>query len=325
MGESGRAAHCKHGQVGFVSFRKIKSNIRTIVIWRLQDDIWVDTVRLGDQGGGGLGFLGACWTPGGRVLGQSWGGALHQWAEKEHVWGSEVVVGGHQGPVVDLAWETNGCYLITVSKDQTARVHAPWKEGKGVWHEVARPQVHGYDLACLASLSQHRFVSGAEEKLLRAFAAPSSFLSNLALVTGGEVGEGHGALAEGASVPSLGLSNKAVWDENEGKDESERHVKDLYPDSYFTKQLSSKPPAEETLVQNTLWPEVHKLYGHGHELFTVATSPDSTMVASACRATDATSARVIIWDPETWAEVRTIQEVVCYTFSIRWDMLRGTV
>ena len=228
---------------------------------------------------------------------------MHLWAEKEKVWGAEVVVGGHQGPVVDLAWETNGCYLLTVSKDQTARVHAPWAEGDGVWHEVARPQVHGYDLACCASLSQHRFVSGAEEKLLRAFAAPSSFLSNLALVTGAEVGEGHGALAEGASVPSLGLSNKAVWEETEGKDASERHVKDLYPDSYFTKQVSSKPPPEESLVQNTLWPEVHKLYGHGHELFTVATSPDSSMVASACRATDATSARVLIWDPESWAEV----------------------
>ena len=194
------------------------------------------------------------------MLGQSWGGALHLWAEKEQVWGSEVVVGGHQGPVVDLAWETNGSYLITVSKDQTARVHAPWVDGNGVWHEVARPQVHGYDLACCASLSQHRLVSGAEEKLLRAFAAPSSFLSNLALVTGRQVGEGHGALAEGASVPSLGLSNKAVFEENEGREESERHVKDLYPDSYFTKQLSSKPPPEETLVQNTLWPEVHKLF-----------------------------------------------------------------
>ena len=220
----------------------------------------MDTVRLGELGGGGLGFLGACWAPGGRVLGQSWGGALHLWAEKEQVWGSEVVVGGHQGPVVDLAWETNGSYLITVSKDQTARVHAPWVDGNGVWHEVARPQVHGYDLACCASLSQHRLVSGAEEKLLRAFAAPSSFLSNLALVTGREAGEGHGAVAEGASVPSLGLSNKAVFEENEGREESERHVKDLYPDSYFTKQLSSKPPPEETLVQNTLWPEVHKLF-----------------------------------------------------------------
>ena len=104
-------------------------------------------------------------------------------------------------------------------------------------------------------------------------------------------------------MPSLGLSNKAVWEEDEERAVEERHVKDLYPDSYFTKQVSSRPPPEETLVQNTLWPEVHKLYGHGHELFTVATSPDSSLVASACRATDVTSARVIIWDPETWAEV----------------------
>ena len=154
------------------------------------------------------------------MLAQSWGGALHLWEGGEQGWSSEVVVGGHQAPVVDLAWESKGCYLLTVSKDQTARVHAPWKEGGNAWHEVARPQVHGYDLACCATLSNHRFVSGAEEKLLRAFVAPSSFLSNLALVSGitrEQVGKGHGTLAEGASVPSLGLSNKAVWEEDEEK------------------------------------------------------------------------------------------------------------
>jgi len=104
-------------------------------------------------------------------------------------------------------------------------------------------------------------------------------------------------------VPSLGLSNKAVFAGEQEREQQEKHVKDVYPDSYFSKELSSKPPAEEALVQNTLWPEVHKLYGHGHELFTVASAPDSSLVASSCRATDATSARVILWDPETWTEV----------------------
>ena len=320
LGKPGRATHSKYGQVG-CAIRKsniVDIMVRTVVIWRLQDDIWVDTVRLGELGGGGLGFLGASWIPGGRVLAQSWGGALHLWEGGEQGWSSEVVVGGHQAPVVDLAWESKGCYLLTVSKDQTARVHAPWKEGGNAWHEVARPQVHGYDLACCAALSNHRFVSGAEEKLLRAFVAPSSFLSNLALVSGvtrEQVGKGHGTLAEGASVPSLGLSNKAVWEEDEEKAVEERHVKDLYPDSYFTKQVSSRPPPEETLVQNTLWPEVHKLYGHGHELFTVATSPNSSFVASACRATDVTSARVIIWDPETWAEVPAFHDETRFQYS----------
>lgn len=46
------------------------------------------------------------------------------------------------------------------------------------WHELARPQVHGYDMFCLAILSRYKFVSGAEEKIVRAFKAPSNFVVN---------------------------------------------------------------------------------------------------------------------------------------------------
>ena len=101
-------------------------------------------------------------------------------------------------------------------------------------------------------------------------------------------------------MPSLGLNNKAVF---AGEGGWERHVKDMYPDSYFTTELSAAPPTEEALLQNTLWPELHKLYGHGHELFTAAASPDSRLVASACRASDPASATVLLWDPNTWTKV----------------------
>ena len=47
----------------------------------------------------------------------------------------------------------------------------------------------------------------------------------------------------------------------------------------------------------------HKLYGHGYELFCVAASGDSQLVASACKSSDAASARVILWDTQTWTEV----------------------
>ena len=71
---------------------------------------------------------------------------------------------------------------MSVSKDQTARLHAPW-QGKA-WHEIARPQVHGYDLTCIAATHNYKYVSGAEEKVLRAFQAPSNFLDNFYAITG---------------------------------------------------------------------------------------------------------------------------------------------
>ena len=110
-------------------------------------------------------------------------------------------------------------------------------------------------------------------------------------------------LAQGASTPSLGLSNKAVYPGQKETPAEEKHVKDQFPDHYFSPEVTSLPPPEESLVQNTLWPEEHKLYGHGYELFCVAASPDSGLVASACKSTDAASSRVIIWDTETWTEV----------------------
>ena len=60
--------------------------------------------------------------------------------------------------------------------------------------------------------------------------------------------------------------------------------------SVWWRERTDLPP-DESLVQNTLWPEEHKLYGHGYELFCVAASPDSGLVASTCKSTDAASSR----------------------------------
>lgn len=34
--------------------------------------------------------------------------------------------GGHFGPVLDLSWDPQGRYFVSVSSDQTVRLHAPW-------------------------------------------------------------------------------------------------------------------------------------------------------------------------------------------------------
>ena len=47
---------------------------------------------------------------------------------------------GHFGPVQDLSWEPDGGkFLLSVSSDQTTRLHAPWKQEEEV---VSQPMFH---------------------------------------------------------------------------------------------------------------------------------------------------------------------------------------
>lgn len=52
------------------------------------------------------------------------------------------------------------------------------------WHEISRPQIHGYDMQCLATVGRFQFVSGADEKVLRVFQAPRNFVENFASIFG---------------------------------------------------------------------------------------------------------------------------------------------
>lgn len=68
----------------------------------------------------------------------------------------------------DCQWEPEGRYLLSVSSDQSTRLHAPWRRGgdnKITWHELARPQIHGYDITCLAPVTPLLFATGADEKV----------------------------------------------------------------------------------------------------------------------------------------------------------------
>ena len=66
--------------------------------------------------------------------------------------------------------------------DQTTRIYGPVavvdaeNTEQKVWHEIARPQVHGYDLVGAAFLDALRFVSIADEKVARVFEASREFV-----------------------------------------------------------------------------------------------------------------------------------------------------
>ena len=48
-------------------------------------------------------------------------------------------------------------------------------------------------------------------------------------------------------------------------------------------------------MQNTLWPEAQKLYGHGYEIYSLATRKDGIVLASSCKATTPEHAAIILW------------------------------
>ncbi|EED84697.1 predicted protein [Postia placenta Mad-698-R] len=221
--------------------------------------LWINRQRFGDVGGQRLGgFVGGLWTRGGAEA-------------------------GHNGPVRGISWSPDGEYLLSASQDQTTRIHAAIPTTSGdqsaipIWHEIGRPQVHGYDLINVATLGPLRFVSIADEKVARVFEAPREFVD---IVNNLKIAHlaGEGERPRAATVLPLGLSNKAV---------SEGTVLRL----------------EGELAAFTLWPEVEKIFGHGYESITLTVSRAKRFMATACKATTADHAVVRIYDTEKWQPV----------------------
>ncbi|XP_053624661.1 elongator complex protein 2 [Plodia interpunctella] len=299
-------------------FRLLSSSLdKTLIIWEPEssplkgegEGAWTERVRVGEVGGNGLGFYGSRFGPNGEsFLGHGYNGSFHVWTlfKESGQWEPSVVCGGHFGSVEDVRWGARG-ELVSVSADQTTRLHAPWARPGGLgseWHEIARPQVHGYDLSSLAMLPNNCFASSAEEKVVRIFKAPNNFLTNFKNITGVELEVEDSKSPEGASVPSLGLSNKAVFADAEVDDDNDGH---------FVPVVLHEPPTEETLMQNTLWPESQKLYAHGSEVFALDAAPRGDVLASAARAALVAHAAPVLWDTSNW---RQIQKLVSHQLTV---------
>lgn len=104
---------------------------KTMILWTpLEDGVWMERIRVGDVGGNSLGFFGGkISADGSAILGHGYQGSFHIWRQDQEnlqSWLPGIVAGGHFGEARDIAWEQQGAYLISVSSDQTSRIHVPW-------------------------------------------------------------------------------------------------------------------------------------------------------------------------------------------------------
>ncbi|PNH37860.1 hypothetical protein VD0004_g8933 [Verticillium dahliae] len=293
----------------------------SLAIWEADpaSGIWVSMVRLGDISrekgattatGSIGGFWTGLWAPDGQsvvCLGRTGSWRRWVWDDARDEWKPALSISGHTKAVTGIAWAKGGESLVSTSGDQTTRLHGRWKEGHGeTWHEMSRPQIHGYDLNCIDTLGATQFVSGADEKLMRVFGRPRAVAKLLGRLdgSGSDQDAGVNDVADAADMPVLGLSNKAIdAADPAGHVEAEADA-DAAPAVRTTALDIDHPPFEDSLSRHTLWPEVEKLYGHGYEISCLATSHDGKLVASACRASSLNHAVIRIFETDTWVEVR---------------------
>eukprot|EP00955_Chlamydomonas_euryale_P098070 365123-Chlamydomonas_euryale.AAC.10 len=171
---------------------------RTMMLWQHDpgSGLWMSQAAVGDAGAQCLGYFGGVFSADGRsVLAHGFTGALHLWDRVDSptcaaasaaagsiagsTWAPRPALGGHFGAVTGCCWAADGGCLLSVSEDQTARMFTRLRGAS--WCEVARPQVHGHDFTCVASVPSasgsagappYAYISGSEEKMLRAFEAP---------------------------------------------------------------------------------------------------------------------------------------------------------
>jgi len=186
------------------------------------------------------------------------------------------------------------------------------------WHELGRPQVHGHDIECVTFLRDFQFASGAEEKVIRVFDAPQSFLQSFSNIAGVEMpSKLFESRALTAVVPALNLSNKAVFEgqeaaavetkaEFEVQDDEETGGADSQEAADHRPVILDHPPFEEQLFQGTLWVEVEKMYGHPYEIFCVQADHSHLYMASTSKAAHAEHAIIRIWDTKTYKQLSVL-------------------
>lgn len=301
---------------------------------------WCTSARFGLLGGAetaALGFSSAVFVNTGvrSVFAHTLNGSVHFWRREEaeaedRASGSddfrflaENAPGGHVMPVTSVAWEPRGRFLMSCSEDKTTRAYVPFPKDSSRFVEWSRPQVHGHALRDIAFMAEggRSFASVSDEKVIRLFDAPTQFDlpgqdSVLRDESGALSSSAFGMEALSASIPELGLSNKAIYAaEGEGAEDDgvgqtqqannnlvNSFGDDMLLSSFGADKAAHAAPLDIELRQDRLWPERAKLYGHGNDAFCISVDLNHGILASASRAQASRDAFIILWDIESGVE-----------------------
>lgn len=238
---------------------------------------------------------------------------------------------GHWDEVPDLDWDPSGEYLVSTSKDQTTRVYSHCKT-MDRFCEISRPQVHGYDINCISFLKSvnsqkeddstkypAHIISGADEKILRIFDAPYSFVKSANKYSesglrfnkdmSNEEVETYMASKSGeVASMTLGLMNKPTMPQKSQKADEEAAGASLggfQPDVLTNQQDTTDEIIEETdseimlseefIMNKTRWPERNKLYGHAYELYCIAASKKGDYFVTAAKSKKKKYSNIFVW------------------------------
>ncbi|KAH8871553.1 Elongator complex protein 2 [Schistosoma japonicum] len=252
---------------------------------------------------------------------------------------------GHFGDtglsLLDCHWLPSDDQKVFVHTFQINLIFSYLELCQEFWFELARPQIHGYNMNAIASISPTFYVSAGDEKVVRVFTTTKDFLNSFKKLFQSEIirSELDRILADsliptGAVQPPLGLSNQitSCTPNNNNCSFSEILNSDEEDNAHnqcFRKEenrnvdkmcASNELPTEDRLQHATLWPEVKKLYGHPYELHCLAVHPHQLLVASACTASKPEYAHIILWNGNSnWCIHQRLQHHQLTVTQLAWS------
>ncbi|CAD8065666.1 unnamed protein product [Paramecium sonneborni] len=297
-----------------------------VIIWKQDKDtgLWLSVSRLGQTSGNKNQIFGLQTSLDKKyIVCYTLTGAIYIWKQEQENWIEQPVITGHYAEVTDLDFKD---YLLTCSVDQTSRIFTKWILND-TYHEISRPQIHGYDLNAVKQIG-NQIISGGDEKILRMF-NPSPFTINQLnylneqninqsvflnqnipsqIVTYNNRQFNEFKLATEGIQQALGLMNVQMQFE----DEDDENIKNNNNDDDVNLEVKyGKPPNDALLAKKSLWPETNKLYGHGYAISAIAIYEN--IAASSSVAITSKAAEIIIWDTNTF---KIKQLLSCHNYTV---------